>query len=246
MIELRTQGATLQEIGDEFALTRERVRQLLKKHGGPTTAVVRAAQEARTRAAEEDRAAHVGNAIRATLNEGGPMSAEAVARAAALELDEVSRFWPRDLEHMRLWRGHSDSRWSDDEVLAAIREAALYEFPLTANAYSNLVSVGQIQGPSLPRIGQRFGSWTAACDAASVVPGQTMRGNYESRWSDDDLLQIVKQYLVDPDAPNSANRFDEWKRAHVPDGPSFQTLRNRFGTWTEVKRQALAAGDAQE
>ena len=94
----------------------------------------------------------------------------------------------------------------------------------------------------MPRIWQRFGSWTAACEAAGVVPGQTMRPHYQSRWSDDDLLQIARQYFLDPGAPNSAGRFDEWKRATVPDGPSFQTLRNRFGSWTEVKRRALAQG----
>ena len=54
------------------------------------------------------------------------------------------------------------------------------------------------------------------------------------------------RYLLDPDSPNSAHRFDEWKRAFAPDGPSFQTLRNRFGSWTEVKRRALAQGDVAE
>ena len=96
----------------------------------------------------------------------------------------------------------------------------------------------------MPRIGQRFGILVGRVRAAGVVAGQTdANREYESKWCDDDLLQIARAYLVDPASPNSAHRFDEWKRENAPDGPSFQTLRNRFGSWTEVKRRALAQGD---
>jgi hypothetical protein len=169
------------------------------------------------------------------------MTVAEMVEATGRDAEDVSRFWPRKLSYLLLRAaGTNENRWSDEEVLNAIRDAALYEFPLTTNAYAELLSQGQIKGPSMPRIWQRFGSWTAACEAAGVVAGQTMRTNYQSRWSDDDLLQIVRRYLLDPNAPNSAHRFDEWKRTAAPDGPSFQTLRNRFGSWTEVKRRALA------
>jgi hypothetical protein len=121
----------------------------------------------------------------------------------------------------------------------AIREASVYVFPLTTSAYRDLLAVGQVRGPSLPLVGQRYGSWTAACEAAGVTTGRTMRNNYESKWSDQDLVNIVQHYLLDPAAPNSANRFNDWKRRNMPDGPSFATIRNRFGSWTEAKRQAL-------
>ena len=66
------------------------------------------------------------------------------------------------------------------------------------------------------------------------------------RWSDHDLAEIVRQYLLDPDVPNSANRFDAWKRVNVPDGPSSQTVRNRFGSWTEAKRRALTPPEVKQ
>jgi hypothetical protein len=241
MIELRANGQSLDEIGQQFGVTRERVRQLLTKHGGPSASESRAVRHARAQRAQADVANEVATALRSVLMANGPLTLEAASSTTGLDIEAISRFWPEDLAHMRLWSsGSTETRWSDEEILDALRAAALYEFPLTTKAYARLVSIGEIRGPSLPRVGQRFGSWTAACEAAGVVPGQTLRKNYDSKWSDADLLLIVRKYLLDPNCPNSARYFDEWKRSNVIDGPSFQTARNRFGTWTEVKRQALA------
>jgi hypothetical protein len=239
MIERRRSGRTLDEIGREFGVTRERIRQLLTKHGGPDAREVRRMQAERTGAEELVRATAVSDTIRLVLVEFGPSTPEDIAERTGLEATEAARFWPRDLAHLKLRTGHYETRWSDEQILAVIREAALYEFPLTTNAYGELLAVGQIEGPSLPRIGQRFGSWTAACEAAGVVAGQTMRHHYQSQWSDGDILVVVRGYLEDPNAPNSIHGYDDWKRVNAPDGPSGQTIRNRFGSWTEVKRRAL-------
>lgn len=240
MIELRRNGRTLDEVGKQFGVTRERVRQLMLKYGGPDSTSVRQAQMEKVQSEEQVRGGVVSSTVRDVLSSSGPLSLDEVASATGIEAAEVARHWPAELAHLRLWGANgTESRWSDDEIMEAIRGAAVYEFPLTANAYGRLLAVGQIQGPSVPRIGQRYGSWTAACKAAGVTAGRAVRNNYESRWSDQDLADIVRQYLLDPGVPNSANRFDEWKRENVPDGPSFQTVRNRFGSWTEAKRRAL-------
>jgi len=240
MMELRRNGLTLDEVGRQFGVTRERVRQLMKKYGGPDSAAVRQAQIERTESEEQSRGTSVTLAIRDVLNDSRPRSAEEVASQTGKDSSEIVKCWPKDLAHLRLWgTSKAESRWSDDEITDAIREAALYAFPLTANAYKRLLEVGQIQGPSSARIGQRYGSWTAACEAAGVTAGRTVRHHYQSKWSDHDLADIVRQYLLDPSVPNSANRFDEWKRENVPDGPSFQTVRNRFGSRTEAKRRVL-------
>lgn len=241
MIERRWCGLTLDEIGTEFGVTRERVRQLLKKYGGPSADEIRDVRAAQAQSAQRAHDQAVTGAIREALDGRGPMTVAEVADATGLDAGDISKHWPQDLAHLRLWgAGQGESRWTDEDICEALRQASVYEFPLTTTAYSELLQVGQVDGPSVPRIGQRFGSWSAACAAAGVVAGDPWNREYESKWSDEDLLQIVRAYLIDPNGPSSAHRFDEWKRENAPDGPSAQTLRNRFGSWTEVKRRSLA------
>lgn len=243
IIERRWQGLTLREIGAEFGLTRERVRQLLMKHEGPSADAVRHLRAAQARSAERTHQEAVSGTLHDALDRRGPMTAGELAEITGLEASDVSKHWPEELAHLRLWgSGQGESRWTDEDIYEALRRASIYEFPLSTTAYSELLRIGQIEGPSVPRIWQRFGSWTTACAAAGVVASAARNREYDSKWSDEELLQLVRSYLMDPDAPNSARRFDEWKRANAPDGPSAQTLRNRFGSWNELKRRALARG----
>jgi len=247
MIQSRWNGSTLQEIGDDHGLTRERVRQLLKKWGGPSSNEVRQRRKVIEGAAAAQRSEEVAAEIRSLLKDG-PMTAIAASEATGIPVADVTRSWPADLAHMRLRApGRTRTRWSTQEILEAIREAALYAHPLTSSEYTELVRIGQVIGPSLPLIEHRFRTWRAACAAADVVAGVSPRRSYESRWTDDELLQVLRAYLLDPEAPNSAGKYDEWKRAHVPDGPSMMTLRVRFGSWERAKTLALTSiGETHE
>jgi hypothetical protein len=152
----------------------------------------------------------------------------------------IGAAWPHEIAHMQLGRARSaENHWSNEDIFAAIRTAALYEYPLTIRTYIELLVVGQIQGPSVARICQRFGTWTAACDVAGVVAHPARRANYQSRWTDEDLLSIVHRYLGDHSWSGTFSNFDDWRRENIPEGPSSSTLRTRFGTWTEIKRRAL-------
>lgn len=58
MVAMRNQGATLQDVGDHFGITRERVRQILKAanyHGHPVMPPVYASEEQKERKAERAR-----------------------------------------------------------------------------------------------------------------------------------------------------------------------------------------------
>ncbi len=245
MVAMRREGFSLAKIGTEFGVSREWVRRILDTAGGPTAAETRAAVRERAAAQEREIRAQTEEALSTLLGIRGALSASEAARTLGIEESALLQNWPSELAHLLIREpGHSVQVWSDAQILETIREASIYEFPLTSKAYAELVRVGEIRGPSLPRIHQRFGGWSAACDAAGVEPGQTFRAGYESRWTDAELISYVRDYLLEPGLPNSAKGFDAWRRTRVPDAPSFQTVRNRVGTWANAKRLALAPMEA--
>jgi hypothetical protein len=181
--------------------------------------------------------------IREAISLFGPLTVDEVVILTEESEAEIRAAWPQELAQMQLRRARSaENHWSNEDVFSAIRSAALYDFPLAIKTYAELLNIGQIQGPSVPRICQRFGTWTAACDAAGVVSHPARRANYQSRWTDEDLLSIVHRYLADHSWPGTFAGFDDWRKGFIPEGPSSSTLRTRFGTWTEIKRRALSLG----
>lgn len=247
MIAMRKQGATLSVIGREFGVSRERVRQIIQASGGPSPAEMRTAALARAATQEGELRVQVETSLRRILESSGALSGEEAANSLGIDEAQVLKFWPADMAHLRIRPASGTARtWTDEQILDCVRAAAVYEFPLTAKAYAELVRVGEVRGPSLPRVNQRFGSWAAACELAGVEPGQTLRAVYESRWTDAELLAFIRDYLVDADWPNSAKKFDEWRREVSPDAPSFQTIRNRLGTWSNAKRLALRPVEGNE
>lgn len=234
--EARRRGETLAAIGSSFGISRERIRQILKDANGPTRQDARRAQLA----ARQSKADSVQREIRIALEQYGPATAEDIALLIDVQVNEVAACWPMDLKQLRLYPAKNRTQaWSDQDIISAIQEAALYEFPLTAKAYAELQAIGQIDGPSLPRISQRFRFWAAACDAAGVEHGAPARDDYQSEWTDHDLLAFVRRYLWDRNYPNSVHGYDQWRTSEHPEAPSFSTIRNRLGTWTVVKTRAL-------
>jgi hypothetical protein len=183
--------------------------------------------------------------IREVISLFGPLTVDEVAILIDESETDIGTTWPHEIANMRLRRArYRENHWSNEDVLGAIQNAALYEFPLTIRTYAELLDVGQIQGPSVPRICQRFGTWSAACDAAGVVAHPARRANYQSKWTDDDLLSVVRRYVGDHAWSGTFASFDQWRKVNVPEGPSSSTLRTRFGTWTEIKRRALKVDQA--
>ncbi|MHA7987820.1 hypothetical protein ACX9R5_18660 [Rathayibacter sp. CAU 1779] len=243
MIQMRREGAALGAIGERFGVSRERVRQIIGKYGGPSPAEVRARKAALALEAAELRRGEIDRLLRPVLMKRGALTVSEAAEAIGVTSEEIATYWPEDLGSLRIRPGSADRSWTEQDLLSAVREAALYEFPLTAKAYSELVRMGQVRGPSLPLVYQRFGSWAVVCDAAGVEHGQTPRASYNTRWTDEEIVAFARDYLLDADWPGSAQEYDNWKRATAPDAPSFMTIRNRLGTWSSIKRLALRPGE---
>ncbi|WP_164983782.1 Z1 domain-containing protein [Cellulomonas endophytica] len=233
IVAMRASGSTLQEIGDGFGLTREAVRQILTKRGGVSSSEARQA-----RAAEAQRRdARAVRDLRADVLAHPGTTVEEVADRVALPVDEVRRLLPDDVRRLLVrpqpW---VSPRWSHDQTMQALVDAATFEWPLSSTAYDDLLRVGEVQGPSAVRIGQVYGSFSAACEAAGVEPVRAPRDDYQSRWTDTELLDWVADYLRAPGSSGSFSGYEAWRAVHGSDAPSGGTLRNRYGAWSAVKQ----------
>lgn len=139
---------------------------------------------------------------------------------------------------------------TESEAIAATRErakaalaaASLLAGPLSHQAYTTLVREGRVRGPSVARIVQLFGSWTAACAEVGVASGEPLRKNYERRWTREEILDHVERFLAEPAHRGASHQFDAWRAAVNGDGsvPSLGTVRNLVGgTWSEIRTTAL-------
>jgi hypothetical protein len=125
---------------------------------------------------------------------------------------------------------------------AALQAANLMVSPLSHHAYTTLLRNGRIKGPSVARIVQLFGSWTAACGEVGVVSGEALRTNYERRWTEEDLFVFVERFLLEPAHRGASHQFDAW-RSSANSGekvPSLGTVRNIIGgTWNDIRTATL-------
>ena len=241
MVAMRDEGATLEEIGDQFGITRERARQILAK------ANATGADELRARRSQEreseDRA--LTESIRQDVRENPGATRTEIAGRLGVHRRSVVRLLPADVAALVVEdkTGAPTSKWSDDAIVAAVRQAATYEYPLSGVAYQRLVTLGEVTGPSRALVHKRLGSWTRACELAGVEPDRAAHAGYQSRWTDADLLGYVATYLRKAGSAGTYAGYIAWARDQTgaPSGPS---IRNRLGGWGEIKRAALQGGKA--
>ena len=212
ILALRWEQKTLQEIADVVQLSREGVRQILKRVGGPAAEEVRAAVESRRR----HEAAAAAERIRIDLLTHPVTTVEEVAARLGMRRRDVHKHTPVELR-VRLIRhdAGTSQKWSNAELLAALAVAGTYSYPLTTTAYSQLIRTGEIHGPSVPLIYERFGSWAAACRQAGIEAAHPSRGDYQSKWTDYDLIGFVRDYLATPGSRGTFDGYDLWRRSET-------------------------------
>lgn len=287
MVAMRVAGLTLQDIGDHFELSRERVRQILKKYDDVVRdtsqsqqqdmlkPIFAAVSEGKSIAEisellgvpigrvesllefqtgdDENEIGELRSAtaeiavgsVKAFLLKNPGLTLKEVAELTGCSTSFIRRSLPSLVRRLTVTedldsRAASAKVWSDEQILEAIRHAATYEFPITVKHFDYLRSIGEVLAPSAPLVYMRFGSWRAACEAAGVESGEPARHNYESKWTDEDLLRFAGQFLAAESSDGTFGGFTKWLEQEV-DRPSGATIRNRLGGWLEVKRAALTA-----
>lgn len=129
-----------------------------------------------------------------------------------------------------------------DRARGALQAASLMVAPLSHQAYTTLLRNGRVKGPSVARITQLFGSWSAACNEVGVATGDSLRSHYERQWTADDLLVFVEEFLRHPDFSGASHQYDKWRTTQLQTRkvPSLGTVRNIVGgTWNDIRTAAL-------
>jgi hypothetical protein len=125
-------------------------------------------------------------------------------------------------------------RYSDGEIAGALRAAGkIAGEPLSVGKYDKIRST--CAGPSAIRLIQRFGSWSAACEAAGVKSGEAKR-TYVRRWERSQIVDLVRQYLR-ASRKVSFQDFSQWLKK-VPNAPSSATCRNVGVSWSSLLESA--------
>ena len=237
MYALYEAGATLQEVGEQYDITRERVRQLFGEHGLHVRSIAEAA--ALRRESELGRASDV---VREFERSGDERE---VAKKLGLSATSVHAIVNANIENPRLHRKRRTpkKRYSDQELIDCLREASVaLGGVLTTGAYSEFARTRRFKDgrpwPTHQTHFHRFGSWRKALsnaglrsNRASAIAGQHV---FEREHCIDSVRDLARTLARAP----TAAEYEQYARASNGAAPSLATVRNRCGRWYEVLRMA--------
>lgn len=238
IIQLRKEGKTLDEIGKEVSVTRERVRQILKKQAPDLVY-----REIRQRKEEEElkqfnlRNTEIHESIKKSWDEFQYFKFQDLALNFGVPVWRLRRCLSK-IQYVYLQANEERKvaqAWSDEECLKSLQSAATFAFPITVTKYQKLLDAGDILGPTPALLYQRFGSWVQACERAGVEYGEALR-EYNRTWNDTELITFVRKFLYQrEDGKWSLEKYEEWRRSPAIEGPSMALLRLRLGSWSEIR-----------
>lgn len=238
IVQLRKEGNTLDEIGREMSLTRERVRQILKKHA-PDIVIgeIRGKKEDEKLREFNIRNSEIHAMIKQNWDEYQNLKFEELAEIFRIPVWRLRRCLSK--VHYVYLQANEERKvaqmWSDDECLMSLQSAATFAFPITVMKYRKLLEAGDIVGPTPALLYQRFGSWIQACERAGVEYGEALR-EYNRTWNDTELIRFVRRFMFQrTDGKWSIEKYEEWRRLPGIEGPSIPLLRLRLGSWSEIR-----------
>jgi uncharacterized protein (DUF433 family) len=238
MAALREQGWSLDEIALRYEVSRERVRQILRAHGGPEPRDIAVARRRRAERLAEERVDELLVLWRA--GEGAAAVAAKLGLQTAASRATIERFASdvdRAARRASLARGRAAPTYTDDDITLALTSAAaqLGRAP-TAKEYAAIARRGRL--PSLATVLNRMGGWSNALASAGLRTAAPARPR-SRRWTEEacwDALVRAADELGEIPSVLAYERF----AAGRSDLPSSATIRNRLGRWSSLAARVAA------
>jgi predicted transcriptional regulator len=231
-------GATLQEVGERYGISRERVRKILKAHGYPVRSVKEAA--ALRRASERVMAPQI-TALCSELGEprevADRLGVSYVTVREVIRLNDVGDLQPASAQRRKLRK--TQKLYTNEELLECLKMASgQLGGVLTASAYSEFIRDRALSDgrpwPSHQALQLRFGSWREAlrqaglrANPASAIAGQRI---FEAAHCIDAVRHVARELGHSP----TAAEYDLMARASRGGLPCVATVRRRFGGWLDA------------
>jgi transcriptional regulator with XRE-family HTH domain len=239
MQSLREQGWSLDEIALRFGVSRERVRQIMRAHGGPAAADI---AEARRRRAEAEAEARIDELL-ARWRAGQPprVAASELGLQAVACRSTIERF-ATDADHAARKASMAGARrtqtYSDrDIILALVSVAGRVGRVPSAKEYA--LHARDLDYPSLPTVLNRMGGWTQALRASDLAPLSAPSRTRTRRWTEAACWRALRQVVRELGEIPTVLGYER-HAAGRPDLPSSATLRNRLGRWSAITTHLAA------
>jgi AraC-like DNA-binding protein len=249
MQALREQAWSLDEIALRFGVSRERVRQILRAHGGPDPQDI---ADARRRRAEAQAEARIDELLaRWRAGEQPRSTATALGLQAAACRSTIERFATevdRAARRASMSGVRAVKTYSDRDIILALTSVST-RVGRVPSAKEYAVHARELNYPSLPTILNRMGGWAHALQAAGMQPISRPARARTRRWTEAACWTALRG-VVDELGEIPTVLGYERHAAGRDELPSSATLRNRLGRWSAITARLAAqrelAGDYDE
>jgi hypothetical protein len=239
MYALYRDGATLDEVGARFHLTKERVRQLFDSAGLATRSTSHSIAMQRERLArergEEICAAFAESKDIAEVSRRLKIGPRVVREVVENHFSEAERRRPAAAPQV----------YSDEELIAFLREADEHTSSGLSIATYREYANGRrtVDGRPWPgyqthanRLGD--GSWRVALESAGLKPVRPSSPGPRRRFNEADCVEAVRAAARKLGKAPTAEEYFVFAKASNGAFPSQATVRQRVGTWYEVLTRA--------
>lgn len=239
MQSLRRHGWSLDEIALRFGVSRERVRQILRAHGGPAPQDIADARHRRAEAQAEERVDELLSLWRA--GEQPRSAADKLGLQAAACRSTIDRFATdvdRAARKASMAGARRSQQYSDRDIILALTSVST-RVGRVPSAKEYALHARELNHPSLPTVLNRMGGWTHALRAAGMQPIADNHRRRKRRWTEESCWVALREVLEELGEIPTVLSYER-HAAGRPELPSAATLRNRLGRWSSITTQLAA------